>query len=199
MGEPKPKAATYEDLLAVPPHLVAEIIDGRLVTHSRAIRHSYAVTSLLATLGDCFRQDRPGPGGWWLLHRPDLHLVNGQVVVPDLAGWRRERLPAIPDVAFMELAPDWVCAVISPSTARYDRLEKRRIYAETGVGHLWFIDPESRTLEAFELREGPPRSDSKALAHHNQWLLIATRGNDDEVAVAPFAAAPFTLDILWAD
>lgn len=187
MGEPLEKTATYEDLLAVPEHLVAEIIDGRLVTHPRPrMKHGVAMSALGHKIGGPFHYDSNGPGGWWIVIEPELHLANRQIVVPDLAGWRRERLPVIPDAAFTELAPDWVCEVISPSTARYDRLEKRRIYAENGVQHLWLVDPDARTLEAFELKNG-------------QWLLVATRGNDEEVAVAPFEAAPFSLAALWSE
>lgn len=187
MGEPLKKAATYEDLLAAPPHLVAEIIDGRLVTHPRPrMRHARVSSSLGGKLNPPFDHGDGGPGGWWIIDEPELHLKNEQIVVPDLAGWRRERLPVIPDVAYMELAPDWVCEVISPSTAHYDRIEKRRIYAENAVRHLWFIDPDSRTQEAFELRD-------------QQWLLISSLGNDDQVAVPPFDAVPFKLDALWVE
>jgi Uma2 family endonuclease len=184
MAEPAIKTATYEDLQAVPANMVAEIIGGRLVTHPRpAPRHARASSLLGAELTIPFDAGRGGPGGWVNIDEPELHLGD-HVLVPDLAGWRRENMPELPQTAWFETPPDWICEVLSPSTARYDRLEKRDIYAKFGVSHLWFIDPDTKTLEAFELRE-------------RQWLLVATRANDDEVAIAPFAEVPFSLGALW--
>jgi len=99
-------------------------------------------------IGNPFHRGSGGPGGWWILGEPELHFGE-QVVVPDLAGWRRERLPAMPAAAFFSLAPDWVCEVLSPSTGRIDRGRKLRIYAEAGVAHAWFV-----TFEAIELALG---------------------------------------------
>src|SRR5262245_24033159 len=149
------REAMYEDLLAVPPHLVAEIIGGRLVTHPRpAPRHIRASSILGGLLAPPFDlgQHR-GPGGWWILDEPELHLGT-DVAVPDLAGWRRERMPKLPETAWFSLAPDWVCEMISRSTERYDRGEKRDIYAAHGVRHLWHLDPTARLLETFELTDG---------------------------------------------
>ena len=184
MGERDIKPATYEDLLAVPREKVAEILNGRLVTQPRPrLRHAMAASSLGGELFYPFHKGKGGPGGWWILDEPELHLGE-HVVVPDLAGWRRERMPVVPDRPWHDLAPDWICEVISPSTARYDRLEKRDIYAAQKVPYLWFIDPDTKTLEAFELIEG-------------RWMLLATHANDDEIAVAPFAEVPFNLGSLW--
>ena len=184
MGEPLVKPATYDDLLAVPREKVAEILNGRLVTHPRpAPKHAMASSSLGGELFYPFHKGSGGPGGWIILDEPELHLGD-HVLVPDLAGWRRERMQELPETAYFETAPDWICEVISPSTARYDRLEKRDIYAAHKVAHLWFIDPDSKTLEAFELKDG-------------RWVLLATRANDDEIAVAPFAEVPFSLGSLW--
>lgn len=186
MGPAVTRPATYEDLRAVPAHLVAEIIGGRLVTHPRPRpRHAAAASGLGVKLGGSFHYGDSGPGGWWILDEPEVHL-GADVVVPDLAGWRRERMPRLPDTAWFELAPDWVCEVVSPSTARIDRLDKRDIYGRSGVSFLWFVDPEARTLEAFELRAGA-------------WVLIAAHGDDDTVAVPPFDAVPLPLGALWAD
>jgi Uma2 family endonuclease len=125
-GAPAKRAATYEDLLKVPEHLVAEIIDGELVTSPRpAFRHAAAASSLGADIHTAFGRTRGGgPGGWVILIEPEVHIV-GQVLVPDIAGWRRQRMPEIPDVAFVELAPDWVCEISSQSTAAMDRTRKR--------------------------------------------------------------------------
>jgi Uma2 family endonuclease len=186
MSEPATRSATYEDLLQVPENLVAEIIHGQLVTHPRpAPRHAVASSSLGIEVGGPFDKGRSGPGGWWILDEPELHL-GPHVLVPDLAGWRRERLPALPDTAWFELAPNWVCEVLSPSTARVDRVEKLPIYAAAGVRHAWLIDPDLRTLEAFENQDG-------------RWLLLAARANDNPLQLPPFDAISFPLDALWAD
>ena len=136
-------------------------------------------------MGDPFDSGPAGPGGWWILDEPELHL-GGNVLVPDLAGWRRERLPALPDAAWIELTPDWVCEVLSPGTRTVDRTDKRRLYAAAGVPFLWLVDPPARTLEAFALRDGA-------------WTLIAALKDDEEVRVVPFDAVAFPLSVLWPD
>lgn len=172
--------------MAVPAHLVAEILNGRLVTSPRpAPRQAIAKSSLGAVLVGAFQKGRGGPGGWWVLKEPELHLGE-HVVVPDVCGWRRDRLSRMPETDWFELPPDWVCEILSPSTARYDRGEKRDIYAAFEVGFLWLLDPDVRNLEAFELEA-------------ERWVLLGTFSNDDEVAVAPFADVPFSLSDLWPD
>ena len=181
------RTATYADLAAVPSHLVAEIIAGRLVTHPRpAPRHALSNSVLGRLLGQAFdRKGASGPGGWWLLDEPELHLGH-DILVPDIAGWRVERMPQLPDAAWFGLVPDWACEVLSPSTTRHDRGEKRDIYAEHGVRHLWHVDPDARILEVFALETG-------------RWTLLRTYRDDDQVAAAPFDAVPFALGLLWAD
>jgi hypothetical protein len=184
MAEPAQRAATYEDLLAVPEHLVAEILFGRLVTHPRpAPRYSVAASALGNVLGPPFQFGNGGPGGWIFMDEPELHL-GGHVAVPDLAAWGRHRLPTLPETAWIDIAPDWICEVLSPSTERYDRGDKRMIYAEAGVGRVWHVDPVLRMLEVFELRDG-------------KWLLLDVFRDDAPVAAPPFAAASFPLDLLW--
>ncbi|WP_457673238.1 Uma2 family endonuclease [Thiolapillus sp.] len=184
MVETANKSATYDDLLAVPEHLVAEIVHGQLYTTPRpAPRHARASSSLGGELFNPYDRGRNGPGGWIILDEPELHLGE-HVLVPDLAGWRRERLPELPETAWFELSPDWVCEVLSPSTASLDRSGKMPIYAESGVPWLWLIDPEVKTLEAYELREG-------------RWLLLKTLSDHAEVALPPFDAVPFPLEALW--
>lgn len=185
-GIPAKRPATYEDLLQVPEHLVAEIIDGELVTSPRpAARHAAVSSALGADIHSAFgRNNRGGPGGWVILDEPELHIV-GQVLVPDLAGWRRERMPEIPDVVFFELAPDWVCEVLSPSTAARDRTRKMHHYARAGVPHLWFLDPTLQTLEVFRLDgEG--------------WRLAMTAAGGTVVRAEPFDAIELDLAGLWA-
>ncbi len=186
MGEPAKRRATYEDLLQVPEHLIAEILDGELVTQPRpAARHAVATSALGIKLGAHFYQGDRGPGGWVLLDEPELHLHGGDVLVPDIAGWRRERMPEIPDVAAFELAPDWVCDVLSPSTGARDRTTKMPIYARDRVGHLWLVDPTLRTLEALRL-EG------------DRWVVLGAWRDDARVRAEPFEAFELELASLWA-
>ncbi len=145
--------ATYADLEALPPHLVGELVGGRLVASPRpSPRHAQAASGLGVLVGGPYHFGHGGPGGWWILDEPELHL-GGDVLVPDLVGWRRARLPALPDGAHIDLAPDWVCEVVSPSTERVDRGEKRSIYHRERVTHLWLLSPQSRTLEVLRLAE----------------------------------------------
>lgn len=188
MNAPRPPArpATYQDVLDAPPHQVAEIVHGALHLHPRpAPKHARACSTLGMEIGGPFDRGRGGPGGWWILDEPELHL-GPDVLVPDLAGWRRERMPSLPDLAWFELAPDWCCEVLSPSTRRLDLTDKRDAYAREGVGHLWFVDPIDRTLQAFALRDG-------------LWTLLATLKDDQPVRLAPFDAIEFPLDALWAE
>lgn len=184
MIEPDRKSATYADLEAVPPHLVAEILFGALYTHPRPVpKHAAAANSLGYELTGPFQRQRGGPGGWVFMVEPELHL-GPHITVPDLAGWRRERLPALPDTAFIELVPDWVCEILSPSTEAVDRGVKMRIYATFGLAHLWLLSPATQILETYELRDG-------------KWLLLETFTGAVEVAAAPFAAVPFPLAALF--
>ena len=187
MSAPK-RRATYEDLMKVPDHLVAEIIDGELITTPRpASPHARAESVIGQDLSPFDR--RPGspgaPGGWWVLDEPELHLGD-DVVVPDLAAWRQERMPVIPNVAAFRLPPDWVCEVISPRTGRIDRSRKTRIYAREGIGHLWFVDPLARTLEVYQLEGG-------------RWILASAHGGDETVRAEPFDAVDIHLGRWWLE
>ena len=183
-GSARTRRATYQDVLDAPAYRVAEIVDGTLYTQPRpAPRHAVASSRLGIDLGGPFDRGRGGPGGWWILDEPELHLGE-DILVPDLAGWRRERMEELPDTAYFTLAPDWACEVLSASTRRLDLHEKRPVYAREGVEHLWLVDPADRTLEAFELREG-------------QWVLIASAKDDDPISIRPFDAITFNLGDLW--
>ena len=178
------RPATYQDVLDAPPHQVAEVLAGTLYTHPRpASRHARASSVIGAKVGPPFDYDDDSPSGWWILDEPELHL-GADIVVPDVAGWRRETMPDYPDAAYFTIPPDWVCEVLSPSTRRIDQNEKRTIYAREGVLHLWFVDPDAQTLEAFELRKG-------------QWVLLTTLSDDAAVSLPPFAAITFPLNALW--
>lgn len=186
MGDLAKKRATYADLLEVPDRRVAEILNGVLHVNPRpAPRHAHASSSLGAFIGAPFGHGRGGPGGWWILDEPELHLEPDHVVVPDVAGWRIERMPDLPETAFFTVVPDWVCEVLSPSTDAVDRAEKMPIYAEAQVRHAWLIDPSIQTLEVYR-REG------------HGWLLLRTYRGDDGVAAEPFDAVEFPLGSLWA-
>jgi Uma2 family endonuclease len=186
MAEPARRIATYEDILALPENLVGEIIHGQLHSMPRpAPRHARAYSALGFTIGGPFDAGLGGPGGWWIIDEPELHL-GGHVLVPELAGWRRERMPSLPETAWFELAPDWVCEILSPGTARTDRAVKMPIYAGLGIPHLWLVDPDARTLEVY------------SLAPQARWLLLATLQGDDPVSQPPFDALSFSLNMLWA-
>ncbi len=168
--------------------MVAEIIDGDLLLSPRpASRHSNAELTLGALLKGPFQWGKDGPGGWVILSEPELHFFPGserEVVVPDLAGWRRERLPEPPEKAAIEVRPDWVCEVISPSTESVDRTRKTRVYAREGVPHMWFVNPVLKTLEVYRLVG-------------ENWQLMGTHQGDVEVRAEPFEAVPLPLGQLW--
>ncbi len=184
MTKPVPTPATYADLEKVPPHLVAEIIHGVLETHPRPVpRHGLAANALGFEVTGPFQRGRGGPGGWVFIVEPELHLGEN-VLVPDIAGWRLERMPRTPEKVGITIAPDWACEILSPSTARLDQGPKRQIYADHGVGHLWMLDPATRVLDAYQLVGG-------------KWLLLGTATGSDDVSFAPFDAISFSLDVLF--
>lgn len=187
MGDPARRRASYEDVLAAPPHVVAEVIAGTLYTQARPpSRHARSASRLGDVLGGPFDRGSGGPGGWLILDEPALHLGSGpDIIVPDLAGWRRERMPEMPDVAYFTLAPDWSCEVLSPSTEDVDRAEKVPLYAREGVAHLWLVDPLVRTLEVLRLDGGTYR-------------LVTTVRGDARVRAEPFDALELELALLWA-
>ena len=181
--------ATYEDLEAVPDTMVAELIEGDLITSPRpASPHARATMSLGSKLFGSFDGPPDGadaPGGWWLLFEPELHFGRN-VLVPDVAGWRRERMARLPNVAAFTQAPDWVCETISPSTGAIDRGRKMRIYAHEGVGHLWIVEPIARTIEVYRL-DG------------ERWIVASTHGGNDPVRAEPFDAVTLDPSTWWLD
>jgi Uma2 family endonuclease len=186
MFEPKRRRATYQDVIDSPPHLLAEVIGGELHLSNRPSGlHTSVASTLGAELMLPFGRGRGGPGGWIILDEPELHL-GPEIVVPDLAGWRRERLPAVENVAYFTLAPDWLCEVLSRSTEKVDRAKKLPIYATYGVRHLWLVNPIQRTLEVLRLHDG-------------KWLTLAVHCDDAKVRAEPFDAIELDLADLWAD
>jgi Uma2 family endonuclease len=168
---------------------VAELIAGVLYTHPRpAPRHARAHGRLLHRLGPPYDEGQGGPGGWVILIEPEVHLGDARapdVLVPDLGGWRRESMPELPDVPFFELAPDWVCEIVSPSTEAVDRGAKMSAYGRHGVKHAWLVDPLERTLEAYE-------------NDHDRWHPLGQWRADARARVVPFEGVELDLAALWA-
>jgi Uma2 family endonuclease len=183
---PLDRPANYDDLAALPDVVVAELVDGELhATPRPAPQHTNVASLLGVRIGGPFHDGRGGPGGWWILDEPELHL-SGNVLVPDLAGWRRTRMPRLPETAYFPLSPDWVCEVLSPSTAMLDRARKLAVYAREGVDHAWLIDPAAGTLEILG------RADDR-------WTILATHFGSAVVRAEPFVEIEIDLGSLWAD
>jgi Uma2 family endonuclease len=186
MAEFARRRATYEDVLNAPPHQVAQVLDGELHLHPRpAPVHALAAAALGMELGNPFQRGRGGPGGWWIFDESELHLGPGpDILVPDLGGWRMERMPQIPTTAYFTLPPDWVCEILSESTRRIDRGPKMRICARERVPHVWLVDPIAQTLEVFRLDGATYR-------------FIASYEGEVTAAVEPFDVIELQLAALW--
>ena len=184
MAEPAPRPPSYEDILALPEHLTGEIIGGELHVSPRpAGPHTIVASELHGELSALFSRGRGGPGGWFILHEPELHLGD-EILVPDLAGWRRERLPLEQRQAtFFTVVPDWVCEIASPRTARRDRVIKAPSYARHGIDDLWLVDPVAGHVDAHARRE-------------EGWLWLGT-WDDDDAKIPPFEAAGLSLRSIW--
>jgi Uma2 family endonuclease len=187
MTDPVKRHASYEDVLRAPESMVAEVLDGDLSLHPRPAKPQAAAASALGEeLGPPFKRGRGGPGGWIILDEPEVHIAD-DIVVPDLAGWRRERMPVLTtDEAYFTLAPDWACEVLSPATASRDRSKKLPFYARASVPHVWLVDPLQRTLEVLGLQDG-------------RWLILAVHEGQARVRAEPFDAIELDLGVLWAD
>jgi len=177
MSESARRLATWEDLLATPEDgRVWEVLNGQMEAQPRPLpRHNLAQSQLAGELVPPFSRGRGGPGGWWLLFEPELRLGHHDIVVPDYGGWRRARMPALPSARPIDTVPDWVCEVISPNDRGRDRVRKSDLYLRSGVPHYWILDPEDRSLEAFEARNGA-------------WLRLGGWGDGDLARIPPFDA-----------
>lgn len=177
--------ASYDDIVAAPDDLIAELVEGSLYFSPRpAIRHANATSVLGGYLNPAFQRGSGGPGGWWIFDEPELHL-DGDVLVPDLAGWKRERMPGEADVVGVTIVPDWVCETVSPSTERFDRRVKLPRYAAAGVAYLWVVDPVQRTLDVLRSVRGT-------------WRSLETHAGAARVSAPPFEAIAIDLATLWA-
>jgi len=177
MGEPAPRLATWADLLEAPDDgRVYEVLRGSLEAQPRPRPvHALAQMRLAGDLEGPFDRGRGGPGGWWLLFEPEIELEPHEIVVPDLVGWRKERMPDLPTERPLRVRPDWTCEVVSPSNSWRDRGRKADLYLRVGIPHYWIVDPDERTLEAFEARDAV-------------WVRLGAWTDGDTPRVAPFDA-----------
>jgi Uma2 family endonuclease len=188
--EPARKLKGWEDLLAMPEDLHAEIVGGNVVLPPAPLpRHSRAQRAAARFVGGPFDDDdgRGGPGGWWILLEVDVRLAEHDIVRPDIAGWRRERLKAPWDVRPIDVVPDWICEVVSPSNAAHDRVRKRELYARHGVAYYWLLDPTARTLEALRLEP----------AVHG-WVEVGAYDDASVARIAPFDAIELEVGRLFS-
>jgi len=186
MVKPADKIATYEDLFDLPENLVGEIFGGEIITHPRpAPKHARAASIIGATLSSRFDFKMTGDdSGWWIIDEPECH-IGGDIVVPDIAGWRKKTMLELPDTAWFDISPDWVCEVLSPATEKYDRGVKRDIYARESVRFYCLVDPIEKMVEVFVLE-------------HGNWMLLHTAIEDQVVGLPPFEGHEFDLTTIWA-
>ncbi|MBF0102744.1 MAG: Uma2 family endonuclease [Desulfobacterales bacterium] len=186
MSLPAEREVCYDDLYSIPNSMIGQIIDGDLIAMPRpTYRHSNVVSALEDEIGPSYRRGRNGPGGWIILFEPEIQFGKN-ILVPDLAGWKKEHLPSPPETNWCEVSPDWVCEVLSPSTIRIDRIKKMNIYAAYNVPYVWLIHPIDKTFEVFKLE-------------HGRWILLSIHGENDKVRAEPFQEVEIDLNTLWWD
>ena len=184
---PATKLATYDDLLRLPDDVRGEVLAGHVITAPAPLpKHSKAQGALRSFVGRPYDDDdgHGGPGGWWIFVEVDVQFGDHDIVRPDLAGWRRERLTDPGERRPIDVSPDWVCEVLSPSTAARDRVTKRALYAQHGVRHYWIVDVDARTLESFELVDG-------------RWVLAGSYDDTTTARIAPFDGVELSVDRLF--
>lgn len=184
MGEPAKKRATYDDLYTIPDNMVGEIVDGELHAMPRpSPKHAKAASDLSGIVISSYRFGRGGPGGWIILYEPEIQLGE-HTLVPDIAGWKKERFPLHVETNWIEVVPDWLCEVLSPGTMRLDKTKKMPIYAEYGVRHIWLVNPMEKTLDVFKLVSGG-------------WMVSNSFVEDDRVIAEPFQEIEIDLAEIW--
>lgn len=184
MVRPLEKLATWDDIAGLPEGTRVEVLAGAIVMAPRPLpRHSFLQGRLGAYVGAPFGGDEE-PGGWWILPEVDVELGPHDVVVPDLAGWWRERVPAFPHERPIRIVPDWICEILSPSNARHDLTRKADLYRRTGVPFYWIVNPDERFLQALRLCQ-------------DGWLLLGAWGDADRARIAPFEAVELEIGRLF--
>ena len=185
MSEAVKKRAEYEDLYSIPENARGEIINGELVVTPRPSRqHTFTCSALDKEIGPPYQMGRGGgPGGWIIIVEPEISL-RGDILVPDLAGWKKERFPYSEETNWISVPPNWVCEVLSPNTFRLDRTKKMTVYAQYGVGHIWLIDPVAEMVEVFRLESG-------------RWVLLGVFAENDQLQAEPFGEIEIDLNDLW--
>jgi len=187
MAEAARTKKSYADLFDLPENVIGEIIDGEIIATPRPSRkHVSAGSSLGYQIGPRYQfGESGGPGGWLILIEPEVGLGD-DIIVPDLAGWRKERFPIEEPHNWISISPDWICEILSPSTVRIDKIRKMPLYALHGVPFLWLLDPSNKTLEVFRLESG-------------RWLVLGTFAENDRVCAEPFLEAEIDLGNLWLE
>lgn len=186
MTEPARKRATYNDLYSIPENMIGEIINGDLIVSPRPSRkHGYTASIIGNELGPPYNMGRGGPGGWIIIGEPEISFSDN-ILVPDLAGWRKERFPESEDHNWISVSPDWVCEIVSQRSVRIDRVKKMGIYAQHRVGYYWIVDPTTKTLETLKNEAG-------------RWLILGTYAEDDKVRAEPFQGVEIDLNSLWLE
>ena len=186
MSEPAIKKATYDDLYKIPENMTGEIIAGELIVTPRPSRkHVYTASSLEGNLSRYHFGGGAGPGGWIILVEPEISMGEN-ILVPYLTGWREDRFPESEDHNWISAVPDWICEILSPSTAKTDKTDKMPLYARYGVSHLWLIDPLAKTLDVFRLEAG-------------RWVVLSLFAEADKVRAEPFEEVEIDLNSLWIE
>jgi Uma2 family endonuclease len=180
----KKAPATIDDLLAIPEaERFHEIIGGELVRKAMpSIRHGGAQAGLLGRLGGPYNR-RPGgprPGGWRFATETEIRFDDSEIYRPDVAGWRRERLPELPDEFPLTVRPDWVCEIVSPSNVRNDVVKKMLTYQRSGVPHYWVIDPIAEALIVYRWTD-------------SGYLLVQSAQGEERVRAEPFDAVSLSV------
>jgi Uma2 family endonuclease len=188
MAETAQKRATYEDLLKIPENLTGEIINGELIATPRpSRRHVHAASALGIKVAPSYQfEEGGGPGGWIIYYEPEVHFSTEVIIVPDLAGWRKERLTTPAEEHRFIICPDWICEIHSPHTAQRDRIIKMRLFAQYQVPHVWLVDPALKTLEVFRLESG-------------KWFRLDAFSENDKVRAEPFPEIEIDLSVLWVE
>ena len=186
MADTARRPATIEDLDRTPADgRVYEILGGSLEAQPRPRpSHSRAQSRLNGQLSDPFDAGRGGPGGWWLLTEPEVRRSQHDIVVPDVAGWRRERLARLPTNRPIDTPPDWICEVVSPNDRGRDRVRKASLYLRAGIPHYWILDTDARSLEAFAARAGA-------------WRRSGGRTDGDTPRIPPFESIELDISSLF--